>query len=127
MAGWVTAEIAYNKATSCYEKYLRNSLDIIMNYIVKASEEGRFSTEVKCYEFIKGERTIIYEQRYNVCKKVNVRKEVDEFYDGNTLNERGNALLSVIINVLEKRGFSVKKFVIYPNTECILIKWEDVK
>ena len=103
MAGWVTAEIAYNKATSCYEKYLRNSLDIIMNYIVKASEEGRFSTEVKCYEFIKGERnttTIIYEQRYNVCKKVNVRKEVDEFYDGNTLNERGNALLSVIINVL---------------------------
>ena len=121
MAGWVTAEIAYNKATSCYEKYLRNSLDIIMNYIVKASEEGRFSTEVKCYEFIKGERTIIYEHRYNV------RKEVDEFYDGNTLNERGNALLSVIINVLEKSGFSVKKFVIYPNTECILIKWEGVK
>ena len=98
-----------------------------MNDIVKASEEGRFSTEVKCYEFIKGERTIIYEQRYNVCKKVNVRKEVDEFYDGNTLNERGNALLSVIIDVLLKRGFSVKKFVIYPTTECILIKWEGVK
>ena len=121
MAGWVTAEIAYNKATSCYEKYLRNSLDIIMNYIVKASEEGRFSTEVKCYEFIKGERTIIYEHRYNV------RKEVDEFYDGNTLNERGNALLSVIINVLEKRGFSVKEFVRCPTTKCIFIKWDGVK
>lgn len=121
MAEWVTAEGAYNKATSCYEKYLRNSLDIIMNYIVKASEEGRFSTEVKCYEFIKGKRTIIYEQLYNV------RKEVDEFYDGNTLNERGNALLSVIINVLEKRGFYVEKFVRYPTTECILIKWEGVK
>ena len=29
--------------------------------------------------------------------------------------------------VLEKRGFYVEKFVIYPNTECILIKWEGVK
>lgn len=121
MAEWVTAEIAYNKATSYYEKYLKNSLDIIMGYIVKASEEGRFSTEVKCYEFIKGKRTIIYEQLYNV------RKEVDEFYNENTLNERGNALLSVIINVLEKRGFYVEKFVRYPTTECILIKWEGAK
>lgn len=123
MAGWVTAEIAYNKAISYYEKYLKNSLDIIMNYIVKASEEGRFSTEVKCSEFIKGERatTIIYKQWYDVCK------EVDEFYNENTLNERGNALLSVIINVLEKRGFYVEKFVRHPTTECIFIKWDGVK
>ena len=121
MAGWVTAEIAYNKAISYYEKYLKNSLDIIMDYIVKASKEGRFSTEVKCSEFIKGERAVVYERWYNV------RKEVDEFYDGNTLNERGNALLSVIIDVLEKRGFYVEEFVIYPNTECILIKWGGVK
>lgn len=118
MAGWVTAEIAYNKATSYYEKYLKNSLDIIMNYIVKASEEGRFSTEVKCSEFIKGERTTVYERWYDVPK------EVDEFYNENTLNERGNALLSVITDVLLKRGFYVEKFVRYPTTECILIKWE---
>lgn len=121
MSEWVTAEIAYNNAISYYEKYLKNSLDIIMDYIVKASEEGRFSTEVKCSEFIKGERTVVYERWCGVSK------EVDEFYDGNTLNERGNALLSVIINVLEKRGFSVKEFVKYPNTECILIKWGGVK
>ena len=29
--------------------------------------------------------------------------------------------------VLEKRGLYVEGFVIYPNTECILIKWEGVK
>lgn len=73
MTEWVTAEVAYNKATSYYEKYLKNSLDIIMDYIVKASEEGRFSTEVKCYEFIKGERTTtttttIYKQWYDARK-----------------------------------------------------------
>ena len=121
MAGWVTAEIAYNKAISYYEKYLKNSLDIIMGYIVKASEEGRFSTEVKCSEFIKGERTIVYERWYGVSK------EVDEFYNDNTLNERGNALLSVIIDGLEKRGFYAEEFVRCPTTECILIKWGGIK
>ena len=121
MTEWVTAEVAYNKATSYYEKYLKNSLDIIMDYIVKASEEGRFSTEVKCYEFIKGERTVVYERWSGVSK------EVDEFYNDNTLNERGNALLSVIIDVLLKRGFYVEKFVRHPTTECIFIKWDGVK
>lgn len=121
MAGWVTAEIAYNKAISYYEKYLKNSLDIIMDYIVKASEEGRFSIEVKCSEFIKGERTVVYERWYDVPK------EVDEFYNDSTLNERGNALLSVIIDVLEKRGFYAEEFVRQPTTECIFIKWDGVK
>lgn len=121
MAEWITAEIAYNKATSCYEKYLRNSLDIIMNYIVKASEEGRFSIEVKCSEFIKGERTVVYERWCGVSK------EVDEFYNDNTLNERGNALLSVITKVLEEKGFYVEEFVRCPTTECIFIKWDGVK
>ena len=121
MAEWVTAEVAYNKAISYYEKYLKNSLDIIMNYIVKASEEGRFSTELKCSEFIKGERTVVYERWYGVSK------EVDEFYDENMLNKRGNALLSVIIDVLEKRGFYVERFVRCPTTECIFIKWDGVK
>lgn len=124
MAGWVTAEIAHNKASSYYEKYLRNSLDIIMDYIVKASEKGYFSTEVKCSEFIKGERTTtIYEQWYGICKEV----EVDEFYNENKLNERGKALLSIITDILLKRGFYVEEFVRYPSTECILIKWDGVK
>lgn len=121
MAEWVTAEIAYNNAISYYEKYLKNSLDIIMDYIVKASEEGRFSTEVKCSEFIKGERTVVYERWSGVSK------EVDEFYNDNTLNERGNALLSVIIDVLEKRGFFVEEFIRQPTIECIFIKWDGVK
>ena len=127
MAGWVTAEIAHDKAASYYEKYLRNSLDIIMNHIVKASEEGCFSTEVECSEFIKGERTTICEQWYGACKEYGVCKEVDEFYKENMLNERGDAFLSVVIAVLLKRGFSVERFVRYPSTECILIKWDGIK
>lgn len=121
MAGWVTAEIAHSKAASYYEKYLRSSLDIIMGHIVKDSEEGCFSTEVECSEFIKGKRTTIHEQWYGVYK------EVDDFYNENKLNERGKALLSIITDILLERGFYVEEFVRYPSTECILIKWDGAK
>ena len=122
MGEWVTAEIAHSNSCSYYDKYLKGTLDIIMNRINEASKSGNFGVDVSCSEFIKGERVkVIKPWSYDVYEWA------DEFYKENTLNERGEAFLSVIIDFLKSRGFSVEEFTRYPTTECIKIEWKDVK